>query len=139
LYIGGTNNKLHKGDFTYVPVTQEVRLCKKVPRFDVNYHTFQGYWQTNIDALYVNGNKFASTIDTIIDSGTSMIIGDNNTVQAVYHQIPGSYPIGSGYYSCTDIGRFSSERSIDLLFASSLLVQFHNLIPVWCYQLRAPA
>jgi hypothetical protein len=27
LYIGGTNSHLYQGDFTYVPVTQEVRLC----------------------------------------------------------------------------------------------------------------
>ena len=31
LYLGGTNNKLHKGDFTHVPLTREVRLCRVVP------------------------------------------------------------------------------------------------------------
>lgn len=88
LYIGGTNSQLYQGKFTYVPVTQEVRLCKEVFRL----------------------GKIASTIDTIIDSGTSMILGDNQTVQAFYDQIPGSRLVGSGYYSipCS----FDSEISV---------------------------
>jgi hypothetical protein len=93
---------------------------------------FQGYWQTNIDALYLNGQKIASTIDTIIDSGTSMILGDNQTVQAFYDQIPGSRLVGSGYYSSTeDFVLSHTERSIDLLVASSLLIRFRNLSLVW--------
>ncbi len=115
LYIGGTNNELHKGDFTYVPVTHEVRLCKTIPRFDVNCHTFQGFWQANIDVLYVDGKQVAGTTDMIIDSGTSMILGDNTTVKALYDQIPGSSPIGTGgYYSSTEIGRVSlGHRNIN--------------------------
>ncbi|KAF8266878.1 Asp-domain-containing protein [Lactarius quietus] len=92
LYIGGTNSQLYKGNFTYVPVTHE------------------GYWQTNIDALYLNGTQIAGTLDTIIDSGTAMIIGDSKTIEAFYNRIPGSYPIGSGYYNipCS----FDSEISL---------------------------
>ncbi|KAH8978614.1 acid protease [Lactarius akahatsu] len=81
LYIGGINDQLYKGDFTYVPVTQE------------------GYWQTNTDGIYLGGQKIAGTTNTIIDSGTAMILGDSKTVQAFYDQIPGSYPTGDGYYS----------------------------------------
>ncbi|KAI9438022.1 acid protease [Lactarius indigo] len=79
LFIGGSNDQLHKGDFTYVPVTQE------------------GYWQTNIDGIYLDGQQIASMTDAIIDSGTAMILGDNKTVTAFYNQIPGSYLIGDGY------------------------------------------
>ncbi|KAH9026780.1 acid protease [Lactarius hengduanensis] len=91
LYIGGTNDQLYKGNFTYVPVTQE------------------GYWQTNIDGISLGGRKIAGTTNTIIDSGTAMILGDNKTVQAFYDQIPGSYLINGGYYSvpCS----FNSEIS----------------------------
>ncbi|KAI9438026.1 acid protease [Lactarius indigo] len=91
LFIGGTNSSLYKGNFTYVPVTKE------------------GYWQTNIDGIYVGGQKIAGTTDTIIDSGTAMILGDSKTVKAFYAQIPGSYLIGDGYYSipCS----FNSEIS----------------------------
>ncbi|KAF8266877.1 acid protease [Lactarius quietus] len=81
LYIGGTNSQLYKGDFTYVPVTQA------------------GFWQTDIGALYLNEQQIARNITAIIDSGTSMIIGDSKTIQAFYDQIHGSYLIGSGYYS----------------------------------------
>src|SRR5579859_4144349 len=30
VYLGGTNNKLHKDDFVYASVTQEVWLCREV-------------------------------------------------------------------------------------------------------------
>lgn len=100
LYIGGTNSQHYQGDFTYVKVTQEVRSCLDLKL--IAFYMFQGYWQTNIDALYLSGQKIASTIPTIIDSGTAMILGDNQTVQAFYDQIPGSSLIGSGYYSSTE-------------------------------------
>jgi hypothetical protein len=111
LYIGGTNSKFYKGGFTYVPVIKEVRLCiLEVPRFGVNDHTFQAFWQINIDAFYLNGHKLAGTTEAIIDSGTATIVGDSKTVKAFYDKIPGSYLIVSGqysYYSSTEIGRLS--------------------------------
>ncbi|KAH8987990.1 acid protease [Lactarius hatsudake] len=85
LFLGGTNNKLHDGDFTYVPVTKE------------------GYWETNLDALYVNGKKVAGVRDSIIDTGTTIILGDTETVKTIYKHIPGSKPapaeIGAGLYT----------------------------------------
>ncbi len=58
-------------------------------RFDVNNHTLQaqGYWQTNIDALNVNGQRIASLTDSIIDAGTTLILGDNKTVQAIQYRL----------------------------------------------------
>ena len=111
LYIGGTNNKLFKGAFTYVPVVHQVRLCKDVPGFGIDDQAFQAYWQTQIDGLYLNDHRIAGTtnLDVIIDSGTSMIVGDKKTLQAFYSQIPGSYVIAPGafeYYNSTEI-RFS--------------------------------
>ncbi|KAH9168072.1 acid protease [Lactarius sanguifluus] len=74
MFLGGTNNKLHDGDFTYVPITKE------------------GYWETDVHALYVNGRKVAGVRDSIID-----------TVKAIYRHIPGSNPapadIGAGLYT----------------------------------------
>ncbi|KAH9054928.1 acid protease [Lactarius vividus] len=85
LFLGGTNDRLHHGDFTYVPVTKE------------------GYWETNMDALYVNGRKIAGVRDSIIDTGTTVILGDSKTVKAIYDRIPGSSPapanIGTGLYT----------------------------------------
>ncbi len=43
LYLGGTNNKLHKGNFTYLPLTHKVRSCREVSQFGVNIYTLQGY------------------------------------------------------------------------------------------------
>lgn len=107
LYLGGTNNKLYKGDFTYVPVTNVVRLCEVDPRFDDNNHTFQGQWETFSDALYLNGQQIAGSKDSVIDSGTSLIIGDNKSVTAFYAQIPGSTNLGSGLFSSAYIGQIS--------------------------------
>jgi len=73
----------------------------------------QGYWQTNIDALYVNGQQIASTTDSIIDSVTTMILGDNQTVQALYDQIPSSFPMKSGFYSSTGNRMALCHRKID--------------------------
>ena len=111
LYIGGTNNKLFKGNFTYVPVIHQVRLCIDVPGFGTDDQAFQAYWQTQIDGLYLNEDIIAGTkkLDVIIDSGTAMIVGDKKTLQAFYSQIPGSYVIAPGafeYYNSTEI-RFS--------------------------------
>ncbi|KAH9029006.1 acid protease [Lactarius pseudohatsudake] len=74
LFLGGTNNELHDGNFTYVPVTNE------------------GYWETNVDALYLDGWKVAGVRDSIIDTGTTMILGDAKTVKTIYSHIPGSKP-----------------------------------------------
>jgi hypothetical protein len=103
LYFGGTNDKLYKGDFAYTPVTHAVRLCRVVPRFDAYDHTLQSYWTTYFDALYLDEQQIADGRELIIDSGTSVIVGDNKTVQAIYDSIPGSADIGSGFYSCTYI------------------------------------
>ncbi|KAI9449173.1 acid protease [Lactarius psammicola] len=84
LYLGGTNNELHRGDFVHVPVTHE------------------DFWQTRFDALYLNGRKIAGARDLIIDTGNTLILGDNKTVQAIYDHIPGSAlatDIGPGLYT----------------------------------------
>jgi len=85
LYLGGTNDKLHKDGFTYVPVTREL------------------FWEANFDALYLNGRRLTGVRDAIIDSGTTQIVGDTLTVKKIYDRIPGSADLGSGLYSvpCT--------------------------------------
>ncbi|KAN0133052.1 Aspartic peptidase domain containing protein [Lactarius tabidus] len=81
LHISGSNSKLYKGDFTYVDVTEV------------------GYWQTKFEAFHLNGKKIAGTTDVVIDSGSTMIVGDTKTVQALYDLIPGSAALNSGMYS----------------------------------------
>jgi cathepsin D len=92
LHISGSNNKLYKGDFTYVDVTEV------------------GYWQIKFEAFYLNRKKIAGTTEAVIDSGSTMIVGDTKTVQAFYDLIPGSASLNSGMYSipCS----FNSKISI---------------------------
>jgi cathepsin D len=114
LHISGSNNKLYKGDFTYVDVTEVVRMCREVSLFGVNIHALQGYWQIKFEAFYLNRKKIAGTTEAVIDSGSTMIVGDTKTVQAFYDLIPGSASLNSGMYSSKEIGWFSlGHRKID--------------------------
>ncbi|KAL7281895.1 hypothetical protein ACG7TL_003361 [Trametes sanguinea] len=85
LTLGGVNQDLFSGDITYTPVTHE------------------GYWQVDMDALSVEGKSVLEKIPVIIDTGTTQIIGDKNSVAAFYAAIPGSADasdtIQSGYYT----------------------------------------
>jgi cathepsin D len=85
LTIGGLNEQLFTGEITYVPVTQE------------------GYWQTNFDALNVGGQGVVSTTSCIVDSGTTLVIGDTENVAAFYQQIPGAQDatstVGEGFFT----------------------------------------
>jgi len=38
---------------------------------------FQGYWQVAMDALSLGGKSVISNIDSIIDTGTTLIVGDS--------------------------------------------------------------
>jgi hypothetical protein len=46
----------------------------------------------------VNGNR---VLGNAIDSGTSIIFGDTNSVRTVYENIPGSATFGGGRWTCT--------------------------------------
>ncbi|KAH8986125.1 acid protease [Lactarius akahatsu] len=81
LYIGGTNQNHFTGSFTYMPVTT------------------QGYWQGAFDGISVNGKTVVSGQGAIIDTGTTQVVGDTQSVQAIYAQIPGSKDIGSGTWT----------------------------------------
>jgi cathepsin D len=84
LSIGGLNSNLFTGDFTYIPVTQ------------------QGYWQIQYDALNVAGQQAVGTTACIIDSGTTLVIGDTDNVKAFYAQIPAAKEdpsVGEGFYT----------------------------------------
>jgi len=81
LYIGGTNHNHYTGSFTYMPVTVE------------------GYWQGSFDGISVNGQTVVGYETTIIDTGTTQVLGDTQSVQAIYDQIPGSKNVGSGIWT----------------------------------------
>ncbi|TFY82104.1 hypothetical protein EWM64_g1904 [Hericium alpestre] len=83
LFLGGTNEALYKSEFTYVDVTEE------------------GYWQVDLDGATMNGQTVSDSTSSIIDTGTTQIIADPDTVSAIYGQINGAKELddGSGIYS----------------------------------------
>ncbi|PVF94542.1 acid protease [Serendipita vermifera] len=84
LTLGGLADNLYTGDITYVPVTQE------------------GYWQVNFDSLNVGGKAVVQSTPCIVDSGTTLVIGDTQSVADFYSKISeakADSTIGDGFYS----------------------------------------
>ena len=91
LIIGGRDSTLYYGNLTYVNVDKKVRILRGFPRIRFNTDMIQGFWQTTFDAISVNGNDIPATIkDAIIDSGSTLIGGDQETISNIYSKIPGS-------------------------------------------------
>jgi len=95
LFLGGTDSKLISGAFTNVPVTTV------------------GFWEVNLGSANVNGKAAGSNIDAIIDTGTTLIVGDPTTVKNLYALIPGSADasrtVGAGFFTfpCTSTATVS--------------------------------
>ncbi|KAH9041264.1 acid protease [Lactarius pseudohatsudake] len=81
LYIGGTNQALYTGSFTYMPVI------------------IRGYWEGLFDSISVDGKTLFGPGRAIIDTGTTQVIGDTRSVQAIYDQIPDSKDAGDGTWT----------------------------------------
>lgn len=86
LYLGGVDSSKFDGSLTYAPVTQA------------------GYWQISLDGASVGSNSvFSSGVEAIVDTGTTLIIGDTSNVASIYAAIPGSKDasstLGSGTYT----------------------------------------
>ncbi|KAI9444476.1 acid protease [Lactarius indigo] len=79
--LAGRTKITFTGAFTYMPVTT------------------QGYWQGSFDGISVNGKTVISKQGAIIDTGTTQVVGDTQSVKAIYAQIPGSKDIGSGTWT----------------------------------------
>ncbi|KAI0314883.1 acid protease [Amylostereum chailletii] len=77
LTLGGTDKTLYTGEPTYVPVTEE------------------GYWQVDFAGIKVGKEDLAlnKTKTAIVDSGTTLIIGDEDSVRAFYAAVPGAKEI----------------------------------------------
>ena len=63
----------------------------------------QGFWQIALESVNVNGMSVARGLSTIVDTGTSLIYGDTNSVIALYNGIPGSRnasrTVGDGFFT----------------------------------------
>ncbi|KAI6123157.1 aspartic peptidase domain-containing protein [Pisolithus croceorrhizus] len=80
LRIGGINSALYSGSLTYTPVTQ------------------QGFWQISGDSISANGNVALSSFSAVVDTGTTLIIGDLNTVGEFYSSLNAT-DLGNGFYT----------------------------------------
>ncbi|KAG9310429.1 aspartic peptidase domain-containing protein [Chiua virens] len=113
LYIGGSNPNLYKGNFTYTPVTQPV------------------FWQVPMNSVESNGKTLLSDVEAIIDTGTSVIVGNSSEVQALYRALGGTPAPseGEGFYTFN----CSSFPNITLNFGGTsfpVLASALNLGPV---------
>ncbi|KAG2040257.1 aspartic peptidase domain-containing protein [Suillus americanus] len=69
LRVGGVNSALYKGGFTYTPVTKK------------------GLWQIAGDAIEINGKEIVNGFSAVVDTGTSMILGNFTYVSQLYAAI----------------------------------------------------
>ena len=79
----------------------------------------KGYWQGSFDGISVNGETVVNGDSTIIDTGTTQVVGDTQSVQALYDQIPGSQYVGSGTWTSMFMSLLI-DRSADWHLSSSL-------------------
>lgn len=80
LRIGGVNSALYTGSLTYTPVTDK------------------GFWQIAGDAISVNGNPTITPFSAIVDTGTTLILGNLGTVGQFYNGLNAT-DLGNGFYT----------------------------------------
>ncbi|KAI0032971.1 acid protease [Vararia minispora EC-137] len=81
LYLGGADSSQYTGSFTFVSVNQV------------------GYWQVTMDGVSVGGTQVVGSTSAIIDTGTTLIVGDSQSVASVYSSISGAQANSDGTYS----------------------------------------
>ena len=71
------------------------------------------------DGISVNGKSVIGRFSAIIDIATTLVIGDAQSVQAIYDQIPGSQDAGDGIWTSAFVS-WLAGRSTDRHLESSL-------------------
>ncbi|KAH9989582.1 acid protease [Russula vinacea] len=75
LIVGGRDSSRYSGDLVYTPVDTGNAA----------------YWHTKLDGISINGNDTeVSTLEAIIDSGSSLVLGNSGSIANIYASIPGS-------------------------------------------------
>ena len=70
LYLGGTNEALHDGPLEYHAAMNKT-----------------GWWEIGGAAVRVNGEEVATGFSTIVDSGTTLVLGPPEQVKALYSRV----------------------------------------------------
>ena len=116
LTLGGVNSALYKGEFAWTNVTKEA------------------YWQVELEAMAVNNITSSLGHAAIIDTGTTLLIADGDTVARTYASVPGARPApevaGPGFY----VFPCDSTPSVSLSFggrAFEISKETFNLGPIF--------
>ncbi|KAG6329717.1 hypothetical protein ID866_9372 [Astraeus odoratus] len=80
LRIGDINSALYSGSLTYTPVTNP------------------GFWLIQGDSININGNPAITQFTTIVDTGTTLILGDQTRVGQFYSGLNAT-DLGNGFYT----------------------------------------
>ena len=64
------------------------------------------------DGISVNGKSVIGSSNAVIDTGTTMVVGDTQSVQDFYDQIPGSKYVSKGFWTSAFMN-WLSGRSTD--------------------------
>ncbi|CCM02235.1 uncharacterized protein FIBRA_04315 [Fibroporia radiculosa] len=80
LYLGGTDTQYYSGDIEYHDLTSS-----------------SGFWQIGTASGTINGETAVTGIDTVIDSGTTLMYGPTDAVEDFYNQA-GATSLGDGAY-----------------------------------------
>ncbi|KAJ7704388.1 aspartic peptidase domain-containing protein [Mycena rosella] len=102
LLLGGVDNSLFTGAFRYVSLIEKVSVWfSNGSQLSVP----QDYYPLVLQALDVNNKTVATAngVAAIVDTGTTLLIGDPQGVETLYSAIPGakdaSAILGPGYYT----------------------------------------
>ncbi|KAJ7435463.1 acid protease [Mycena galericulata] len=84
LYLGGSDDSLYSGSIEFNTVDSS-----------------GGFWQATGASALVGGSSAVSGIQTIIDSGTTLMYGPPDSIKTLFAQVPGSklFDSTNGFYS----------------------------------------
>jgi len=98
LFLGGADRSKYTGDFIFVPVEQEVGCIADYAGLYRQYRS-QGYWQVALDGVSVGGVIASGATSAIIDTGSTLIIGDSASVERIYQSMEGARDNKDGTYT----------------------------------------
>jgi len=70
----------------------------------VDIGVMQGFWQVSFDSVSVDGKSVLGATSAVLDTGSSRMVGDPDTVTTVYNNIPGSALVKGTWTSTSSSG-----------------------------------
>jgi len=90
LHLGGTNKTLYTGPIEYHTIVN-TSSPSSFSSHSSSSSSQPTFWQLTNASININSSKFVvSSFDTIIDSGTTIIVGPPDAVSDVYNAVPDS-------------------------------------------------